>query len=126
MLLTLQAATKHIGRVISRMPRAEVMPLLQPHLLPGLFEAFKHASADVRKATVFCLVDLWLVSCPHCAPCTVQLVQLIPLHHLFMHYMVLCSTFVTLVQHICTHLRVDIPTAVLGMTPATASLQTGW
>ena len=73
MLLTLQAATKHIGRVVSRMSRAEVMPLLQPHLLAGLFEAFKHASADVRKATVFCLVDLWLVSCLHCMPCTVQL-----------------------------------------------------
>ena len=75
MVLTLQAATKHIGRVVSRMPRAEVMPLLQPHLLAGLFEAFKHASADVRKATVFCLVDLWLVSCPHCAPGAVQLAQ---------------------------------------------------
>ena len=78
MLLMLQAATKHIGRVVSRMSRAEVMPLLQPHLLAGLFEAFKHASADVRKATVFCLVDLWLVSYPHCAPCAVQSCAAVP------------------------------------------------
>eukprot|EP00891_Asterochloris_glomerata_P008401 jgi/Astpho2/8401/Aster-x1496 len=79
-----QAATKHIGRVISRMPRAEVMPLLQPHLLPGLFEAFKHASADVRKATVFCLVDLWLVVgealMPHLAPLSVSQMKLITIY----------------------------------------------
>ena len=110
MLLALQAATKHIGRVVSRMSRAEIMPLLQPHLLAGLFEAFKHASADVRKATVFCLVDLWLVSYPHCAPCTVQFV-LLSLLWLNMCHLESRSN--------AAHLCVGVPTAVLSMTPAT-------
>lgn len=30
-------------------------------LLPGLFHTFNHASAEVRKEVVACLVDLWVV-----------------------------------------------------------------
>lgn len=30
-------------------------------VLPPLFEAFKNPNADVRKAVVFCLVDMFMV-----------------------------------------------------------------
>lgn len=30
-------------------------------MLPPLFEAFKNPNADVRKAVVFCLVDMYMV-----------------------------------------------------------------
>jgi vesicle coat complex subunit len=33
------------------------MPL---QVLPPLFEAFKNPNADVRKAVVFCLVDMYM------------------------------------------------------------------
>ena len=60
----LQASVKNIGRVVQRMPSAELLPELQsPDLLPGLFEAFDHHSADVRKAVTMCLMHMWQVSC---------------------------------------------------------------
>lgn len=53
---------KNIGRVVQRMPSAELLPGLQsPELLPGLFEAFDHHSADVRKAVTMCLMYMWQV-----------------------------------------------------------------
>ena len=59
----MQASVKNIGRVVQRMPSAELLPELQsPDLLPGLFEAFDHHSADVRKAVTMCLMYMWQVS----------------------------------------------------------------
>ncbi|DBB01644.1 hypothetical protein WJX77_005003 [Trebouxia sp. C0004] len=58
----IQASVKNIGRVVQRMPSAELLPELQsPDLLPGLFEAFDHHSADVRKAVTMCLMYMWQV-----------------------------------------------------------------
>lgn len=60
----LQASVKSIGRVVQRMPSAELLPELQsPDLLPSLFEAFDHHSADVRKAVTMCLMYMWQVGC---------------------------------------------------------------
>lgn len=60
----MQASVKNIGRVVQRMSSADLLPELQsPDLLPGLFEAFDHSSADVRKAVTMCLTYMWQV-CP--------------------------------------------------------------
>lgn len=56
----LQAAIRNLARTIGRLGRASAQSFL-PEILSGLFVSFRHASADVRKAVVFCLVDLWLV-----------------------------------------------------------------
>ena len=42
------------------MRASELMPRCSA-VLPPLFEAFDSQSADVRKAVVFCLVDMWVV-----------------------------------------------------------------
>ena len=58
--MEMQASVKNIGRLVQRMPSAQLLPELQsPGLLPGLFEAFDHHSADVRKAVTMCLMYLW-------------------------------------------------------------------
>jgi CLIP-associating protein 1/2 len=51
---------KVLTKVISQ---ADAKTLLQQlsSLLPGLFEAFKSTSADIRKAVVLCLVDIYFV-----------------------------------------------------------------
>jgi len=54
----LQLAIRMASRCIRRM---KDMHVVLPAILPGLFHAFKHASADVRKAVVFCLVDAYMV-----------------------------------------------------------------
>lgn len=61
-----QASVKNIGRVVQRMSSADLLPELQSRdLLPGLFEAFDHSSADVRKAVTMCLMYMWQVH-KHC------------------------------------------------------------
>lgn len=55
-----QASIRLISRIVPRMSAAELQ-LLLPQLLPPLFDAFKSPSADVRKAVVFALVDMYLV-----------------------------------------------------------------
>lgn len=53
---------KNIGRAVQRMASADLLRELQrPDLLPGLFEAFDHHSADVRKAVTMCLMHMWQV-----------------------------------------------------------------
>ena len=62
-----QASVKNIGRVVQRMSSADLLPELQSlDLLPGLFEAFDHSSADVRKAVTMCLMYMWQVCCTFC------------------------------------------------------------
>ncbi|KAK9807883.1 hypothetical protein WJX72_012183 [[Myrmecia] bisecta] len=58
------AADEALVAVVAHTPAQRclqaALAALQPSLLPRLFEAFKHPSADVRKAVVFCLVDIWM------------------------------------------------------------------
>lgn len=44
------------------MSASELMSVAADQLLPGLFAAFQHPRPDVRKAVVFCLVDMWMVA----------------------------------------------------------------
>ena len=53
---------KNIGRSVQRISSSDLLTELQrPDLLPGLFEAFDHQSADVRKAVTMCLMHMWQV-----------------------------------------------------------------
>ncbi|BDA47128.1 probable CLIP-associating protein 2 [Coccomyxa sp. Obi] len=56
----LQALFRSMSQVVKRMGAAGADTLLGTPLLPCLVRAFGHASADVRKAVVFCLVELRL------------------------------------------------------------------
>jgi CLIP-associating protein 1/2 len=53
------ATIKLIRRAFSALSPDAAFAVLQPTLLPGLFCAFNHPSADVRKGVVACLVDVW-------------------------------------------------------------------
>ena len=55
----LQSAIHMLGRVVTRLPSQELRQRL-PHILPGLLAAFSSPKADVRKACVFCLVDMYM------------------------------------------------------------------
>lgn len=57
----LQAAIRGLRRVAARMQPAGLAAHLQPQLVPGLCAAFASPFADVRKATVDCLVAIWQV-----------------------------------------------------------------
>lgn len=59
-LSQLQATIKCIGRVCAAMSQASALRAT-PRLVGPLCAAMGHASADVRKAVVFALVDLWSV-----------------------------------------------------------------
>ncbi|KAF8062702.1 clasp1b [Scenedesmus sp. PABB004] len=48
--------------VCRRMAPGELLAVAPARLLPGLFAAFNHPRPDVRKAVVFCLVDVWLAA----------------------------------------------------------------
>jgi hypothetical protein len=53
-------ATTHTLQIVARrMSAGELMAVAPSALLPGLFAAFQHPRPDVRKAVVFCLVDMW-------------------------------------------------------------------
>ena len=54
---TLQLAIRLQSKLVGRFSQLQLLSIL-PQLLPPLFEAFKNAHADVRKAVVFCLVDM--------------------------------------------------------------------
>ena len=57
---TLQLAVRLQSKLVPRFSQLQLLAIL-PQVLPPLFEAFKHANADVRKAVVFCLVDMYMV-----------------------------------------------------------------
>ena len=57
---TLQLAIRLMSRLVGRFSQLQLLSIL-PQLLPPLFEAFRNPNADVRKAVVFCLVDMYLV-----------------------------------------------------------------
>ena len=54
----IQVATKILGNIAAISPPA-LVHLHLDDILPPLFRAFAHPHADVRKAVVFCLVDLY-------------------------------------------------------------------
>lgn len=56
----LQASIRMLSKLVPMLPP---MVLLEhvPQMCPGLFDAFKNPCADVRKAVVFCLVDIYMV-----------------------------------------------------------------
>lgn len=57
----LHAVLRCLRRVVGRMQPAGLAAHLQPQLLPGLCATFGSPLADVRKATVDCLVAVWQV-----------------------------------------------------------------
>ena len=56
----LQVSIRMLSKLVMRFSKEDLLPRVS-ELLPGLYEAFKHPNADVRKAVVFCLVDMYLV-----------------------------------------------------------------
>lgn len=64
----LHAAMRSLQRVVCRMQPAGLAAHLQPLLLPGLCAAYSSPLADVRKATVDCLVAIWLVRLSRAQP----------------------------------------------------------
>lgn len=56
----LQASIRMMSKLVSQLPGELLMDLV-PSMCPGLFDAFKNPNADVRKAVVFCLVDIYMV-----------------------------------------------------------------
>eukprot|EP01028_Stygiella_incarcerata_P001847 TRINITY_DN13447_c0_g1_i1.p1 TRINITY_DN13447_c0_g1~~TRINITY_DN13447_c0_g1_i1.p1 ORF type:complete len:1399 (-),score=355.11 TRINITY_DN13447_c0_g1_i1:199-4395(-) len=57
---TLQVSIKMLSRLVGRVSYGTLMDYI-PQVLPGLFDAFKSPNADIRKAVVFCLVDIYMV-----------------------------------------------------------------
>jgi len=57
---TLQLAVRLQSKLVNRFTQLQLLSIL-PQILPPLFEAFKNPNADVRKAVVFCLVDMYMI-----------------------------------------------------------------
>ncbi|KAL1495781.1 hypothetical protein AB1Y20_016643 [Prymnesium parvum] len=57
---TLQLAIRLTSKLVGRFTQLQLLSIL-PQILPPLFEAFKNPNADVRKAVVFCLVDMYMI-----------------------------------------------------------------
>jgi hypothetical protein len=55
------AAIRCLQQAARRSTARELGPRAPVDLLPGLFAAYAHPRADVRKAVVLCLVELWVV-----------------------------------------------------------------
>mmetsp|Transcript_16466 Transcript_16466/g.29265 ORF Transcript_16466/g.29265 Transcript_16466/m.29265 type:complete len:993 (-) Transcript_16466:130-3108(-) len=58
-----QVPIRLMGKVVFKVD-ADLLEIRIPHFISALYEGFKHRSADVRKAVVFCLVDLHLALGP--------------------------------------------------------------
>merc|ERR1712048_108016 len=56
----LQAATRLLSPVLLRLTPRRVLECLNM-FLPGVVRAFGHSSSEVRKAAVFCLVDVYMI-----------------------------------------------------------------
>eukprot|EP00928_Gymnodinium_smaydae_P042112 TRINITY_DN2840_c0_g2_i2.p1 TRINITY_DN2840_c0_g2~~TRINITY_DN2840_c0_g2_i2.p1 ORF type:complete len:979 (+),score=165.24 TRINITY_DN2840_c0_g2_i2:73-2937(+) len=63
----LQAAARLLSTVLQRMPKRDVLEQLDT-VLPGIVTAFGHESSEVRKAAVFCLVDIYMILGEACMP----------------------------------------------------------
>ncbi|PSC71695.1 CLIP-associated -like isoform A [Micractinium conductrix] len=80
----LHAAIRGLRRVAARMQPAGLAAHLQPQLVPGLCAAFASPFADVRKATVDCLVAIWQVVGdvlrPHLEPLSASQLKLLTIY----------------------------------------------
>ena len=56
----LQMSIRLLSKLVYRVSYEELLHYI-PNVIAGLFDAFKNPSADVRKAVVFCLVDIYMV-----------------------------------------------------------------
>jgi len=63
----LQAATRLLSGVLQRMSPEEVKNHLDA-VLPGVIAAFGNPNSEVRKAAVFCLVDIYMILGEHVIP----------------------------------------------------------
>jgi len=79
----LQSGVCTLSRLVSRLPLAALQASL-PAFMPGLLRGFKSTSADVRKAVVFCLVDLYMAAgdslTPHLASLNVAQLKLVTIY----------------------------------------------
>ncbi|KAH7691640.1 CLIP-associating protein 1/2 [Dioscorea alata] len=57
---TLVICINCLTKLVGRLSQEELMTQL-PSFLPGLFDAFRNQSPDVRKTVVFCLVDIYIM-----------------------------------------------------------------
>ncbi|OEL27546.1 CLIP-associated protein [Dichanthelium oligosanthes] len=57
---TLVMCINCLTKLVGRLSQEEVITQL-PSFLPALFDAFSNQSPDVRKAVVFCLVDIYII-----------------------------------------------------------------
>ena len=80
---TLQLAIRLQSKLIGRFSQLQLLSIL-PQVLPPLFEAFKNQNADVRKAVVFCLVDMYMVLgeqlTPHLAVLSTSQLKLVTIY----------------------------------------------
>ncbi|CAN6273486.1 unnamed protein product [Urochloa humidicola] len=57
---TLVMCINCLTKLVGRLPQEELVAEL-PSFLPAVFDAFSNQSPDVRKAVVFCLVDMYII-----------------------------------------------------------------
>ncbi|KOO32683.1 clip-associating protein [Chrysochromulina tobinii] len=80
---TLQMAVRLQSKLVPRFSQLQLLAIL-PQVLPPLFEAFKNPNADVRKAVVFCLVDMYMVLgeqlTPHLAVLSTSQLKLVTIY----------------------------------------------
>jgi len=80
---TLQLAVRLQSKLVPRFSQLQLLAIL-PQMLPPLFEAFKNPNADVRKAVVFCLVDMYMVLgeqlTPHLAVLSTSQLKLVTIY----------------------------------------------
>ena len=80
---TLQLAVRLQSKLVGRFSAVQLLSIL-PQVLPPLFHAFKNQNADVRKAVVFSLVDMYLVLgedlTPHLAELSTSQLKLVTIY----------------------------------------------
>ena len=80
---TLQLAVRLQSKLVGRFSAVQLLSIL-PQVLPPLFQAFKNQNADVRKAVVFSLVDMYLVLgedlTPHLAELSTSQLKLVTIY----------------------------------------------
>lgn len=79
----MQSAVCTLSRLVARLPLSHLNSAL-PAFMPGLLRGFKSPSADIRKAVVFCLVDLYMAAgdalTPHLASLNVAQLKLVTIY----------------------------------------------
>uniref|UniRef100_A0A7S3AW56 TOG domain-containing protein n=1 Tax=Haptolina ericina TaxID=156174 RepID=A0A7S3AW56_9EUKA len=80
---TLQLAVRLQSKLVGKFSQLQLLSIL-PQVLPPLFEAFKNPNADVRKAVVFCLVDMYMILgeqlTPHLAVLSTSQLKLVTIY----------------------------------------------